>query len=208
MSLRLQIFYEFKPNRQGKIVRHHEILDFAAQQDRSYSKPPVQSIPGNITIYGTRKKYRWFTYLGNFLHTSVGDFNMNQNIILKASYKITINGNLQGFSKNLNLIAGNSVIVNNNVTIGNNVTLETDNSINGNIYPVSPAYVKSFCASSQRYKAKHSYHRLTRASGEDKDEIDNLPVKLIDIESILEDDLIPFSLLVRPRYYRRYFRYR
>lgn len=166
-ALRFQIFYEFKPNRYGKVIKHYEVLNFAADLVNTDAKlrtslPP--QLPKNITIYGLSS---------STLRTSSGNFNMTESLTLKALNNITISGGLRGLSAsaNLNLAAGNAIIVNNNVEIGKHVTLKSDSF--DNVYgiakslPVSADYVKTFCSSS-RYKANRfanaGFARINRES--------------------------------------------
>ena len=100
VSLRLQIFYEFKRNRYGKVIRNYEILDFATALVSTSARPrsTLRELPENVTVYGIINSGSVKT-----LRTSIGNFPITGNLTIKALNNITIAGHLQGLSSGMSI---------------------------------------------------------------------------------------------------------
>jgi len=145
VSLRLQVFCEFFPNSNGKVIRHWEILTYPAETTFNYIPPGYfQNSPpsyGNDVSFGTT----------NFT---------GESSTFKVFRDATISGTLSNnFGITTTIKAGNSLVVNQNSTIKSGMSLQTvpvaalEND--QPTVPVPASYVKSFCSSQNtQYKAR------------------------------------------------------
>jgi hypothetical protein len=138
VNLRLQVFYEFLPNRYGKTNRHWEIITFPTSRvltTSGISENTVQ-VPEIITLANT---------------------SYTTNKVVKAYGKIIINGTITATTGiTVDLIAP-EIINNSPSPLPSNVRLIISEL---NVYgdtktsQVSNSFVKTFCASTGQYKAK------------------------------------------------------
>ncbi len=138
VNLRLQIFYEFMPNRYGKTNTHWEIVTFPTTRTLTTTNLTgnLSTIPENIT-------------LGNTSYTT--------NTVVKAYGKITINGIITT-TPGITVDYMAPEIINNSTSPlpGNVRLIISEFNIFGDtkMQPVTNAFVKSFCAATGQYKAK------------------------------------------------------
>jgi hypothetical protein len=137
VSLRLQIFYEFLPNANGKVIRHWEVLTYPTETTWNF--------------------IGWPDYYDLTFDTR----NYTQNDTYTVLRDITVNGT-QSTTQGVSIIlrAGNNITANANSVLKPGITLQTvpitalynDQPTS----PVSALYVKSFCSTaSSQYKAKN-----------------------------------------------------
>ena len=137
VSLRLQIFYEFLPNANGKVIRNWEVLTYPT--DISYN-----------TIWAGDDYDRTFN---TWNYTEIGTYTVLRDIAVNGTQSTAL-----GVSTIFK--SGNSITVNANSVLKPGITLQTvpitalynDQPTS----PVSALYVKSFCSTnSSQYKAKN-----------------------------------------------------
>jgi hypothetical protein len=138
VNLRLQIFYEFMPNRYGKTNTHWEIVTYPTTRTLTTTNLTgnLSTIPENIT-------------LGNTSYTT--------NTVVKAYGKITINGIITATPGITVDYMAPEIINNSPSPLPSNVRLIiSEFNIFGDtkMQPVTNAFVKSFCAATGQYKAK------------------------------------------------------
>ncbi len=144
VSLRVQIFYEFLPNPDGKIIRNWEILTYPTETTGNYIPPDYFNYTapsyGNDVTWGTT------------------------NFTVSNTYKVFRDAAISGTLSNspgvaTTIKAGNGLVITQNSVIKSGMSLQTvpvaalENDPPTS--PVSATYVKAFCSTlGTQYKAK------------------------------------------------------
>jgi hypothetical protein len=136
VSLRIQIFYEFLPNPNGKVIRNWEVLTYPTD---------VSSNP----IWAGDDYDRTFNAWN---YTSSGNSLVLRNVAVNGALT-----NSPGVATTIR--AGNSVVLNTNSSIGAGMVMQAVpvTALYNDLptQPVAPSYVKSFCSSlNTQYKAR------------------------------------------------------
>jgi len=203
--LRLQIFYEFKPNRYGKINQHWEILTY-----------PLNIENGDFDVNSSLPEFP------ETLQVSDEYYNYEELTTVTALNTITITGNVKTqepwYPPGEDVIeqphgvtfVSEEIIIKSPSSIQSNATFTADvDNFYGDekIAPVSAGYVKSFCNNTNRYKAKNS-QVATRYRPEKEnttealtnDEVGNISIFPNPVEDILtiqpQNIALPYQLRI------------
>ncbi|MDN5213273.1 T9SS type A sorting domain-containing protein [Fulvivirgaceae bacterium BMA12] len=153
INLRLQIFYEFLPNKYGKVNHYYEILTYPMEVvsvTDLINAGSLTELPNTATVSGTHYA---------------------SNTTIRAVDEIIVNGNVTTApGVTVEFISGDKITLNPGANLSPNMILKTGLP---NVYgdeklsPVSANYVENFCSSSGAYLANNLSPALRTASWSD-----------------------------------------
>ncbi|MBX9734875.1 MAG: T9SS type A sorting domain-containing protein [Cyclobacteriaceae bacterium] len=147
VNLKLQVFYEFMPNRYGKTNRFWEVLTYQTQNNL-VATPLVDLTASKFTSAPIV-----FYNSGGFQFTSNSNYKTRGTA---TNYDILTTS--PGVS--VDIVAGTQAVLASNSSIGSGISLKTQQFLNEyedpQIYQVSASYVKNFCSQTGQYQSKNA----------------------------------------------------
>jgi hypothetical protein len=165
VNLKLQVFYEFKPNRYGKTNRFWEVLTYPTQSNlvtsplTDITSPKFNSAP--IVFYNSGG----YQFNSSSNYETRGSATVYDQLITTSGVSVSITGGT------LSTIAANG-------SIGAGISLRTKQFLNEyddpQIYQVSSTYVKNFCSQTGQYQSKSATAAAARLPQEEERNKDSL----------------------------------